>query len=224
MASPLGDQPGSQHPLANSCLAPASPSDPGPSPSRGPDPRGRHEPSRGRGGSGCGRSPPWDQASSPGGKKGFTSRRRAEPAAGLGASPGSFSLVEFEDCLGLPQINSLGCFFIFFLLPFFSFAKKFGGCLKRFTFFWEHRKTGSGGLFPGWLRRLTKTKVNPFPFLFGVAEGERHPSLGWQFPPVPSHGVSGFPAASSPLQHPPPHCRQGLGADAFACVSFCTVT
>lgn len=50
MALPLGDQPGGQCPPANSRPAPASPSDPGPLPTRGPAPSARHEPSRGHGG------------------------------------------------------------------------------------------------------------------------------------------------------------------------------
>lgn len=60
MASPLGDRPGSQRPPANSCPVPASPGDPSPLPSWGPAPSARHEPSRGRGGSGCNWPPPRD--------------------------------------------------------------------------------------------------------------------------------------------------------------------
>lgn len=102
----------------------------------------------------------------------------------------------------MPQINSLACFSFFLscLFFFFSFAKKCGFCLKRFTFFWEHRKTGPGGLFPCWLQRLTKTKINPFPFLFVVAVGEKHPCPGWQLP----RSSRQFPATRCPAFLQPP--------------------
>lgn len=55
---------------------------------------------------------------------------------------------------------------------------------------------------PGWLfsRWLAKTKVNPFPFVFGAAVCGRHPCPGWQLP----HSSRWFPATGC-LTFPQPH-------------------
>lgn len=141
----LGDQPGRQHPPANSCPAPASPVDPGLSPSWGPAPSARHEPRGatgaqdvagpcwlrmwdwGRTGLGCHILSGWQEGGHipPGSRS--VSRSQCLPP-----TPKRVSLL--LNCWDLTQINSLDLLYFFFFF-YFAFAKKFGFCLKRFTFF-----------------------------------------------------------------------------------------
>lgn len=138
-----------------------------------------------------------EAVSSPGSEKGPTSQQEAESSSSRSLSlPQGCTAVEFEDCWALPQISSLGCFLFSSSIFFFALLEKFGFCLKKFTFFWEHGKNRIWGVV---CTLVPQADRDNFPFLFAVAGGGSQPCM-----------LVAAPGRLAP-QHPAPAAGRGWG-------------
>lgn len=123
-------------------------------------------------------------------------RRPKAAAAGLRASPRAALLWSLRIVGLCHKLVAWAAFCFLLLFFFFALLEKFGFCLKKFTFFWEHGKNRIWGVV---CTLVPQADRDNFPFLFAVAGGGSQPCM-----------LVAAPGRLAP-QHPAPAAGRGWG-------------